>query len=297
MERIRYAVVQQGSIQALLGVDSKSQLVLGGKRLELQGRSFVWQHVVLPAGNPYQVLNCQAYKEAAGGATAAGWAGIGIIYYDANWGVIQRFERQIAEYPPGKPGFLSLSLGVRVPGNAVHAIIWAANDDANTRTYIDDLTLHDYLKAGFNAGIGPSLGSTFPGLQQLTTGGFLFASGLQFWELQGCVDTGTGRLGCVGIPSSAAQIVDVVPNVNYIVDCNAFRSFDFPPANFGIDYFDANWKRLRSDFRSLGEPVTFSSTAPAGAAHGVAWIWVAALTSNDQQVPPNNIVIQPELAQ
>ena len=267
----------------------------GKGRLKLSGESSVWQYVPASGLSEYQLLNCEGFKSAKSGL--AGWAGIGVIYYDAQWGFIDSFEKQINESRgldiEGQPIMNPCSLGVRVPPNAVHSIIWAANDAANTTTYIDNLVLLDYFKSypGYQGAIadGPNLDGTFPSYVADLFGQVHALSGLQFWNLSGSIDMGTGAIGTVGTPSSIAQELQLKPGSSYSITFFSYTARDpNAAANAGVDYFDANWQKIGGTIIPLAaynssNADTFETDVPAGAVHSVLWVWVDALTANVAQ--------------
>lgn len=282
------AVTTSSFAQSFQGYDTNGSVIYGGPMLQLPDVSHAYQIVTLRNISEYHLLNCVAYKQALAQPATPGWAGIGIVYYDAAWGVIDSFEKQIATgFTSGPAPFRPCSLGVRVPVGAAYAIIWAANDDPNSQAFFDDLKLYDYKQASYNVGLGPYLGSTSPIDFLDTTGQRLTLSGLQFWWMDGFVDYGTGLIGDVGRPSWIAQEVNV--SAGQTVNVSLFNSNDnlsFTLPNFGVDYYDQNWNRIAGEYRTAifyGD-TNFESTAPAGTAHAVAWVWVDALTSIDQQV-------------
>ena len=80
--------------------------------LRLQGASHAYQIVPLTGASRFHLLNCVAYKQTVTGDAEPGWAGMGIIYFDALWAVIDRFERQIfVEAPSGPRAIPSLQFG------------------------------------------------------------------------------------------------------------------------------------------------------------------------------------------
>lgn len=260
-------------------------------RLRLSGTTSVWQYVSTTGFSEFQLLNCEGFKVASSGQS--GWAGIGINYYDAQWGFIDRFEKQLnisgGLDALGNAKMNPCSLGVRVPPNAVHAIIWAANDGANTTTYVDNLILFDYFKS-YRLLPGPNLDGSFPTQVQDVFGLIHQLSGLQFWNLTGTIDMGTGAIGTVGTPSSIAQELSLNPGSSHIVSFASYipRATDAPLVNFGVDYFDANWGRVGGqsatitalDFFNLS---TLRVDVPSGAVHSVLWVWADALTANIPQ--------------
>lgn len=288
------SVTDQGP-QSNSGLDQFGNMVFGGNKLQLDGASFVWQIVDVSAGTKYHQLNCQAYKKSLDGSTA-GWAGYGVIYYDALWAVIDSFEKQIytAGSTPETP-FSPSSLGVRVPADAAHAIIWASNDAQNTQSSFDALILFDYAKASYNGGAGPYLGSTQPNFFVDTMGDLNKQSGLQFWSLEGCIDVGTGFIGDVGRACSIAQEVDVKVGKPYLATwySDVVRSGDLPVANFGVDFFDAQWNRIDGSYRSLVDSNTteYEFSPPAGTVHAITWVWVDALNSTSERLSPPYINI------
>ena len=289
------SVTDQGP-QSDSGRDSFGQVTFGGNKLHLDGTSFVWQLVDVPTGTKYHQLNCQAYKESLDG-NSTGWAGYGIIYYDVLWGVIDSFEKQI--HTAGsmlETPFSPSSLGVRVPADATYAIIWASNDAANTRSSFDALTLFDYVKASYNGGAGPFLGTTQPNFFADTLGNSHKQSGLQFWSLDGCIDVGTGFIGNVGTPCSIAQEVDVTVGKKYLASwySDVVRTGDLPVANFGVDFFDAQWNRIDGSYRTLvdSNATEFQFSPPAGTVHAVVWVWVDALNSLDERLSPPYINVE-----
>lgn len=265
-------------------------------RLQLRGGTSVWQHVPTTGLSEFQLLNCEGYKVATGGP--AGWAGIGVIYYDAQWGFIDSFEKQLNESGGvdqlGNTKLNPCSLGLRVPPNAAHAIIWAANDSANTTTYIDNLFLFDYFKS-YHLYPGPNLNGTYPSTVTDLYGQNHQLSGLHFWNLAGSIDTGTGVIGTVGAPSSIAQELTLTPGRSYTIRVysDSTRAPDAPLVNFGVDYFDASWRRIGGQLTTVStidfsNVDTLQADVPADAVHSVQWVWVDALTANigQQQFGP-----------
>ena len=70
---------------------------------------------------------------------------------------------------------------------------------------------------------GPYLGSTSPISFFDSTDTRLFLSGLQFWNLGGIIDSGTGMLGAIGRPSWISQEVDVVAGQTTQVSLSQFE--------------------------------------------------------------------------
>lgn len=266
-------------------------------RLQLTGNSGVWQYVPLASPAKYQLLNVQACKRTRTGSGTAGWAGIGVTYYDAGWGVIDSFEKQInGPAVVGSNLGIPCSLGVRVPPNAAHAIIWAANEADNTEAFFDDLFLLDYLEdESYRMTFGPNPNNTYSYQQFDIFGNPHFLSGLQFWNTIDFIDLGSGSLGRAGASCAIAQEIEVQPGSVYNTQCFAnFRpQLNGTVANFGFDFFDANWNRVGGVFKSfIGFDVTIRFRTPANAAHTVMWAWVDAVDANDNLLGPMSIYIQ-----
>lgn len=276
-------------------------------KVRLNGVSSLWQYQPATTLTKYQVLNCQAIKQLRPERTGQpGWAGIGISYYDSQWGFIQTFEKQI-NVPTGldefdEPALLPCTLGVNVPPNAVHSIIWISNDGANTETIADALYLFDYFDRPQTILTNPTT-EAWP--IEDVNGQIHFISGLQFWNINGgFIDVGNGTIGTAGLPSSVSQeLRNVQPgtSLQFRVYHYAGRASDAVPANVGVDYFDVNWQRIGGTSEFLNSAPNFDSftdlnvTIPTGAAHSIFWIWVDALPDNVSNQHLRTIYISTQL--
>lgn len=75
-----------------------------------------------------------------------GWAGFGVVYYDAQWREVGSFSEEITgskEFASPEDFYPSTqrSLTVKVPTGAVHSYFWISNDGSNTETYASDAVL------------------------------------------------------------------------------------------------------------------------------------------------------------
>lgn len=279
----------------------------GNGRLKLSGTGGLWQYVPVSGFSDNQLVNCQAFKQLKPGATTTnpGWAGIGVDYYDVGWGFIDGYETQINVSNStdifGDKKLLACSLGAAVPPAAAHAIVWVANDDASTDVFVDNLTLFDYFVPSSQLAARPE--GTYPGALQDLNGQSQETSGLEFWNVQGSVDMGTGAIGTVGTPSSISQEFKLTPGETYSIEwyTTSFRSVTAPTANIGVDFFDANWVRLDGNYSqivptSLGfNSGVHTAEVPSQAVHSIVWVWVDSLTENDgnQQLGPIQLLVRP----
>ena len=263
----------------------------GDNRLDLTFVCGLWQYVPLSNESDYVLLNCQGYKFRRERGPA-GFAGIGIMFYGANWGFIDSFEKQLSNVTasvadPLTSDLPSCSLGVKVPKGAVHAIIWAGNATNNEQAIIDNLTLFNYFPSPGNSNPQSFALVTYPSLLTDSLGITQQLSGLEFWNLSSSfVDQGTGAVGTVGAASTISREIALKPNTPYTISANT--SVQPVHANFGVDYFDANWNRIGGDFGFLTEtfyPLIEINT-PAGVVHSVFWVWVDSLPLGGEQFAP-----------
>ncbi len=97
------------------------QFPSGEFQLQLEGVAAAWQYIPVNPNAELQLLVCEALKANRAGNAKAGWSGIGINYFNADWGFITGFERQISDKNnytlPNEPGLdlIPCNLGVRVP--------------------------------------------------------------------------------------------------------------------------------------------------------------------------------------
>ena len=263
----------------------------GDSRLDLTFVCGLWQYVPLSNESDHVLLNCQGHKfQRERGPN--GFAGIGIMFYGGDWGFIDSFEKQLANVTsatsdPLTDALPSCSLGVKVPKGAVHAIIWAGNATNNEQAIIDNLTLFDYFPSPDNSNPQSFALTTYPTEILDSREATQSLSGLEFWNLSSSfVDQGTGYVGTVGASSSISREIALKPNAPYTLSANT--SFQPVQANFGVDYFDANWNRIGGDFGFLTEtfyPLIEINT-PAGVVHSVFWVWVDSLPLGGEQFAP-----------
>ncbi len=74
----------------------------------IEGVAAAWQYIPVNPNAELQLLVCEALKANRAGNAKAGWSGIGINYFNADWGFITGFERQISDKNnytlPNEPG-------------------------------------------------------------------------------------------------------------------------------------------------------------------------------------------------
>ena len=279
----------------------------GEFQLKLEGVAAAWQYLPVSPQADLQLLVCEALKKNRAGDAQAGWSGIGINYFTADWAFITGFERQISDKNkytlPNEPGLelIPANLGVRAPAGAVHSIMWISNNDAASDVIADKLQLLDYQPAAndFSA-FGVKL-DTLPSVlnekYRLT--------GLEFWDIFGFVDPASGGIGWTGSSCAISQEIrlDVAQIYEISIAVGTPRPESAPTATFGLDFYDENWQRIDGVFDVLAvsdQPqVAFLPTVvpPPNTAHSILWVWSDRLSSEDiaQQVNQVAFGIQPAL--
>jgi hypothetical protein len=264
--------------------------VLGGNKVQMTGASSIWQLVPLTVSEKFHILNCNAFKQSTNSAPP-GWAGYGVIYFDSGFFGLGDFSKQIAVGDDLSTNpFRRSSLGVQVPANAAYALIWAANDGGSTRSHFDNLTLLGFTPSPLSSSKTILETNTYPFDTVIdTSAGIHDLSGLQFWELFGCIDSGTGQVGVIGQSSSIAREIDAKAGIRYWAEIETSgREPGAPAVNFGVDFYDSLWRRIGGGYIPIGQPTTtgfylHDFTPPTGTVHSIAWFWVDSLTSYENR--------------
>lgn len=279
----------------------------GEFQLQLEGVAAAWQYIPVSPDADLQLLVCEALKVNRAGTAPAGWSGIGINYFTADWAFITGFERQISDENnytlPNEVGLnlIPANLGVRVPADAVHSIIWISNNDPDSDVTADKMQLLDYqpaVNAFSEFGVKlDTLPSVLNEKYRLT--------GLEFWDIFGFVDPASGGIGWTGSSCAISQEIRLAAGQVYELSLAVAtpRAAASPTATFGIDFYDENWQRIDGVFEVLAisdQPqVAFIEDVvpPAGTAHSILWVWSDRLPSENiaNQVSQVTFGIQPAL--
>ncbi len=293
-----------------------------GKAIKMSGATGLWQYVPVNGKSARQALHCNARKRLIPGRSGAtGWASFGVFYYDAGWNEVGFFEDEILEeksevgYFDGLNFYSQSTLGCRVPASAKHAIIWIANDGANTETYADDLILLNLFDgvpiynpsaparnqlSQDSAKTNLVANSSFSGIlpfdltnpvDQDDTGRFVLSNRDFYWKRASLFDVGTltsPRNGFLrGATSSYWQEITVVPQQTYLI--NAAYGIIGTFGAVGVDLYDANWNRIGTESLTLDGAaksieinsgieysyVSGAFTTPTNVKYASAYIWRA----------------------
>lgn len=281
-----------------------------GQVVKISGINGIWQYAPVTGAARYQVACCNARKRIIPGRTAdLGWAGFGVIYYDAAWQEIARIEQQIFEFKPdpffdSPTGYSQYSVGTAIPDNAFHSILWLANDSADSELWADDLVLlNEFIGVPLQDRTKPQgsrlkqnpvetnliANSHFKGIISFDNndvndpldvpGRFLLSNSEFNWE-----GAGDLRRGLLVDQAAYWQVVDLKANQTYDLTI-AYRNTGVAVA--GVDFYDENWNFIGKESEPLDGIInvdingfeaaqeTRRFKVPAGAKYSTVFIWQA----------------------
>lgn len=279
--------------------------------VKISGNNGIWQVASVSDAARFQVACCNARKRLIPGAVGPmGWAGFGVIYYDAAWQEVARFEQQIFDFKLnawqlGGQGLSQYSKGTTIPSNAFYAILWLANDGVNTELWADDfLLLNEYIGVPLQDRTAP-FGSRlrqnpletnliannyFNGIITFddsdvsdpfdVPGRSILCNSDFHWD-----GAGDLRRGELFGESAYWQFLDLIPEATYELSVTYRNS---APAVVGMDFYDEQWNYLgkvsepldggfnfvfESGFEAARDTRRF--VVPAGAKYSSFFIWQA----------------------
>ncbi len=280
-----------------------------GQVLKISGRNGIWQYAPVTNAARFQVACCNARKRLIPGQSGEmGWAGFGVIYFDAAWQEVARIEQQVFEFKldlfnvPDR--FSQGTVGTSIPTNAVHAILWLANDGPNTELWADDLVLlNEFIGVPLEDRTKPHgsrlrqnpaetsliVNNYFNGIISFDDndvndefdepGRSIFSNAEFHWQGSGDV-----RRGLMYQEAAYWQVVELKPNLTYDLTI-AYNNTSVAVA--GIDFYDENWKPIGKVSKPLEGIVNvefngyFAAqdkrrfTAPAGTRYATVFVWQA----------------------
>lgn len=287
-----------------------------GKVVKLSGRVGLWQYAAINGKATRQVACCNARKRLIPGANGTtGWAGFGVIYYDASWVEIDRQEQQIFDVKTNaiEPdvGYSQYSFGLNIPSDAVYSILWISNDGNNTELWADDLILLNMFSGPPRQDLSQPVGSRFTQdplstsfLGNASFNGiisfdyvdfnsgfsvsdrFILANSSYFWDSALLSQSARIDRGIMRNASAQWQLIDLVPGETYELRV-AYGDYG-NQAVVGIDFYDSNWNQIDkvsepldanySGFFPTGGTAFLDKqlfTVPTNAAHSSFFIWNA----------------------
>ncbi len=259
---------------------------LGSKLVRLRGTGVWGQSYVHGTLERYHILNAFVCKRPTSGTGAAGYAEIGLTYYDINGNVLETIPIEVPDADPTLKrgvgdGLVFRSWGLKAPANA-HRVFLYAYTTKGTDLYVDNFGLYQLSNTVRSPSISKNLlmNSGFLERRYLSEGVDCLGYGIEFWENDlDWSDGFEGLFGSVNQPEIAYQYVNVTPGAAYTLLAEGSKVPQATwPAGIGVDFFDANWKSVgQSSINLYGVSGVYNRgkriVAPSTAVHASVWVW------------------------
>jgi hypothetical protein len=268
-------------------VPYESAAHLETKLVRLRGEGQWGQIFSIPASQKH-VLNIHAFRQATVGAGPGSFAAARVSYYNDSWSLLDTIEIPIGgrdlRWNRGiGDGMNFYSWGIDVPVGATSAHLYIYNSE-DTEVYMDAFGLFEYtqtssLSVAKNLIINPRMATYFnPTINIRGAQGF----GIEFWEVETEWSRGLnlGSFGSTVQPESAYQTVPLLPKRTYTLRFDGGFP-DVAAAAVGVDFFDANWKKLGGkSFVSVSDQYSYvlRMETPANMVHAQAYYWCDTLS-------------------
>jgi hypothetical protein len=283
---------------------------LGQKLVRVQGvhGKVFGQVVTLPTSTRDLIVNFHGYKKAVGSTGNGGTGYVGLTWYNSSFQELGKelipVSNRININRGAYDGMQIHSWAAKVSRDAVYGMIWVYAEPG-TEVYVDSLALLGFksesrapfpksllLKKHFStreSWTSPNYTTFVPGTQNAF---YVCLLGNEFWHAdwdwstrrfldprnQDGMGYRTSGIGTTTRAESAWQFVNVVPGRTYSLFGN-FESYSKTPAAFGIDFFDANWRKIGDSIYPLGsqtDEFIFAGkrvVVPANTARASVWVW------------------------
>lgn len=265
---------------------------LRSKLIRIRGNGVWGQDVPIKSASRRHVLNVQAYRKSTKDNTSGSYASAQVAYYDANHLELDTISFEIGGRDTAKnrgigDGLRFYSWGIEVPTNAASAFVSIYNS-SDTETYVDafhlfEITMTAQPGIARNLIYNPQFQKTFDSshLSVLPAQGY----GVEFWEADRDWSTVFDSVfGSPDQPESAYQFVPILPGRTYNLSLNGSSLSKSTPSGFGVDYYDANWKRIGGQAFEMKSTVYDTLDArldtPANMAHASVWVGSDTLTAD-----------------
>ena len=259
---------------------------LGSKLVRLRGNGVWGQSIVHGTLDRFHLLSAFVCKRATSGSGPAGYAEIGLTYYDINGNVLQNIPIEVPDADPTLnrgvgDGLVLRSWGVKAPPGAYRTFLYAYTTQG-TDLYLDSFGLYQLSNTVRSPYITKNLlmNSLFAEVRPVSEGGVWVGYGPEFWETD--LDWSDGFEKLFGSPTQeevAYQFVNVTSGAAYslFAEGNKIPEANWPAA-IGVDFFDANWKQVgQSTIDLYGVSGQYNRgkrvVAPATAVRASIWIW------------------------